>query len=71
MAIDKDILYKGNKIYCPEKCIFVPFSINSLFTKRQNRRGDYPIGVCKNNEGQSAVFIRILQAFVSNVGQRY
>ena len=54
MAIDKDILYKGNKIYCPEKCIFAPFSINSLFTKRQNCRGDYPIGVCKNNEGKFA-----------------
>lgn len=45
MGLDKDILHKGNKIYSPENCIFVPEHINSLFTKRQNDRGDYPIGV--------------------------
>lgn len=45
MEIDKDILQKGNKIYCPEKCIFVPHEINSLFIKRDRGRGDLPIGV--------------------------
>lgn len=45
MHIDKDILCKGNKIYSPNTCIFVPERINELFTKRQNCRGDYPIGV--------------------------
>lgn len=46
MELDKDILYKGNKIYSPETCIFVPQRINNLFLKRQNNRGKYPIGVC-------------------------
>lgn len=46
MGLDKDILNKGNKIYSPENCIFVPQSINNLFIKRQNNRGEYPIGVC-------------------------
>ena len=45
MTLDKDILVKGNKIYSPETCIFVPQRINNLFTKRQNDRGDLPIGV--------------------------
>ena len=45
MELDKDILCKGNKIYSPNNCIFVPMRINSLFTKRQNYRGEYPIGV--------------------------
>ena len=45
MHLDKDILYKGNKIYAPDKCIFVPEHINTLFTKRDNDRGDCPIGV--------------------------
>ncbi|NRT78135.1 hypothetical protein [Clostridium beijerinckii] len=45
MELDKDILHKGNKIYSPSTCIFVPHSINSLMTKRKNDRGKYPIGV--------------------------
>ena len=43
--LDKDILIKGNKIYSPETCIFVPNFINTLFVKRQNDRGAFPIGV--------------------------
>ena len=45
MHLDKDILCKGNKIYSRETCIFVPQRINSLFVKRDNDRGDCPIGV--------------------------
>lgn len=45
MQIDKDILNKGNKVYSPENCIFVPQEINSLFTKANKHRGDLPIGV--------------------------
>ena len=45
MCLDKDILNKGNKIYSPETCVFVPKNINNLFTKRNNDRGNYPIGV--------------------------
>lgn len=48
MALDKDILNKGNKVYSPETCIFVPVSINSLFVKRDNKRGQCPIGVHKH-----------------------
>lgn len=44
-AIDKDIISKGNKIYCPEFCTLVPKYINSLFVKRNVDRGDLPIGV--------------------------
>lgn len=49
MNIDKDILHKGNKIYSPDNCVFVPESINRIFTKRQNYRGQYPIGVKKED----------------------
>lgn len=45
MCLDKDILLKGNKIYSPKTCIFVPQKINNLFTKSDAKRGDYPIGV--------------------------
>jgi len=45
--LDKDILVKGNKIYSPETCCFVPQEINSLFTFNNINRGEYLIGVNK------------------------
>lgn len=39
MHIDKDILIKGNKVYSPDTCIFVPQRFNMLFIK-QNREVD-------------------------------
>lgn len=45
MCLDKDILCKGNKIYSPRTCIFVPARINTMFTQNNKRRGDCPIGV--------------------------
>jgi hypothetical protein len=47
MDLDKDILVKGNKVYSPEACIFVPKDINSLFVNRQGDRGNYPLGISK------------------------
>lgn len=43
--LDKDILIKGNKIYSPETCCFVPAEINTVFTKANAKRGNFPIGV--------------------------
>ena len=51
MCLDKDILCKGNKIYSRDTCIFVPQRINNLFTKRDNGRGDCPIGMSPNSSG--------------------
>ncbi len=45
--LDKDILVKGNKVYGPETCCFIPSIINSLFVKSNSIRGNYPIGVLK------------------------
>jgi len=44
-AIDKDILFKGNKLYSPDNCCLVPQNVNALFIKRETCRGDLPIGV--------------------------
>lgn len=43
--LDKDILVKGNKVYSPETCCFVPSEINGLFAKCNAIRGKYPIGI--------------------------
>ena len=50
MDLDKDILHKGNKMYSPDTCVFTPQFINSLFTKCDKVRGDFPIGVSKEND---------------------
>ena len=50
MCLDKDILIKGNKIYSPATCVFVPQRINNLFTKSDKIRGEYPIGVTEWKE---------------------
>jgi hypothetical protein len=43
--LDKDLLFKGNKIYGPDTCVLLNFDLNMLLTKRNASRGKYPIGV--------------------------
>lgn len=50
LHLDKDILVKGNKVYSPETCVFVPRRINNLFITKQNKRGDSPIGTSWNKD---------------------
>lgn len=49
--LDKDVLFKGNKIYSPSTCEFLPREINTFFTKRGACRGDTPIGVYRFEGG--------------------
>lgn len=44
--LDKDWIKKGNKIYSPDTCIFVPKIINSLIVNRKKSRGNLPLGIC-------------------------
>ena len=50
LHIDKDILYPGNKIYCPDTCLLVPQRINMLFLNKPNKRG-LPNGIIKYKDG--------------------
>ena len=43
--LDKDIIQKGSKLYSKDTCCFVPQEINLLLTKRDNYRGEWPVGV--------------------------
>lgn len=63
--LDKDILVKGNKLYSPETCIFVPKHINSLFSKKSNN--DLPEGVYydkRNKKYCSSIFINYKRKFL-------
>lgn len=45
--LDKDILVKGNRVYSPDTCVFVPYEVNLLLSGcyKAKKRGKYPIGV--------------------------
>ena len=47
MHLDKDIIKKNNRIYCPEYCVFAPQRINILVMNKKSCRGQYPVGVTK------------------------
>lgn len=44
MHLDKDIMIKGNKIYSPETCIFVPQIINDIFVRQFKKTTNLPTG---------------------------
>lgn len=43
--MDKDIIKKGNRIYCPEFCSIVPSELNNIILSSNATRGKYPVGV--------------------------
>ena len=43
--LDKDLLIKGNKVYSPETCCFLPHKLNCTINKCQRSRGKLPLGV--------------------------
>ena len=47
--LDKDILVKGNKVYSPNTCCFVPKEINSMFSRKNKGKNGLPNGVHLND----------------------
>jgi hypothetical protein len=45
--LDKDLLRKGNKVYGPETCVFLPPEVNISMANRARGRGPYPVGVSR------------------------
>lgn len=43
--LDKDILTKGNKVYGPDTCVFVPAKLNTFMLDCGDSRGEHPTGV--------------------------
>jgi hypothetical protein len=49
--LDKDILFKGNKVYSPETCCFIPKAINSILINCGNSEvRDLPLGVSASSK---------------------
>ena len=55
LHLDKDILFPGNKIYAPDKCILIPQRINMLFMNKTNKR-HLPNGIVKYVNGYLAKY---------------
>lgn len=55
MDLDKDILFKGNTVYGPDTCCFVPHEINTLFLTCKASRGNYPLGVYKDSDSDKYI----------------
>lgn len=49
-ALDKDCLFKGNKVYSEDTYVFLPRPLNNLTTLRGEDRGNYPLGVCASGD---------------------
>ena len=45
LELDKDLLYKGNKIYSPSTCVFIHHKVNSFIFKEDFYAKDLPLGV--------------------------
>lgn len=48
-ALDKDIIKPFNQTYSEDTCCFIPSALNSLFSYSTRKRGEYPLGVYKEN----------------------
>lgn len=58
--LDKDLVIKGNKVYSPNTCRFVPKKINVILNNCEASRGAYPTGVTFNKkEGKFTASMRV------------
>ena len=72
--LDKDILFKGNSVYSPETCVFVPSYINTLLVTSDAIRGKWPLGVSLLKDqiakGRSKIFRASIKNKRSTVKQK-
>lgn len=51
--MDKDLRFRGNKIYGPLTCEFIPPKVNMTLPSARKIRGKYPVGVTLNKSNDS------------------
>lgn len=52
--LDKDLLVKGNKIYGPEFCVFLPEEVNKALNTKRRNQGELPTGISYNKPETNA-----------------
>lgn len=53
--LDKDLLFRANKIYSESTCVFIPRHLNLLPLQSNAIRGAYPVGVVYNKQRKKYV----------------
>lgn len=48
--LDKDLLFKNNKLYSEDTCLFVPRELNTLLISSRASRGSLPVGVSDHKD---------------------
>ena len=60
MALDKDLLVRGNQVYSPDTCCFIPGAINALFASGEKKKNLHlPEGVTLTRNGKYIVQVKI------------
>ena len=59
LELDKDLLVKGNQVYSPDTCCFIPGAINSIFCSGRKKTNNLPGGVRLISNGKYKVEICI------------
>jgi hypothetical protein len=63
--LDKDLLFKGNKVYSEDTCVFLPKELNNLLISSRRSRGRLPLGVsahgskfqAETHQGASSLYL--------------
>lgn len=70
LELDKDIISKGNRVYGPDVCCFVPKFINYLLLGCQSNKGEYLLGVTKCKSRSKPFSARVRSTGLGKIGTR-
>lgn len=65
-SLDKDLLFKGNKLYSEDTCVFIPQEVNSAISSKGNQSGGLPLGVKLKPRHKNKVYASYITKFGVN-----
>ena len=68
-VLDKDILVKGNKVYSPETCAFIPAELNNLVVTQVKLGKGVPAGISFQNGCQKYIVSCAIDGKNKNLGR--